>query len=216
MYAWLKSLQAETRCLELGKPGIEVEIAALERLLGVSLAPSQRAFLLDWNGAANFCGYEILSVQQLLEAIDVYDFRPSRGQSEQATNANYPPHRARQACHLPVIRPHDSADLICLNTRTGSGEYPVVHYDHQDGSSRREAPSFEAWMLQRALNLAGDLEAFLDPDAGDDDAVYHEIEGRLSRWEDCIRQTLVERGADLTDPWRPRWDNWRGFQGKQD
>lgn len=209
MFKWLQQFESETYCLELADRGAtENELLEVEQIIGIALPPSYKAFLKLWNGGA-LGGQTVFSTQVLVDGLKNYGFSSYTGQIERVgKNYNYV-YRAKPAHLLAYANLDFSSDLYCFDTRpTTNNEYPICLYDHEisdlDELLTVKYPSFEAFVLEKVYHLTDDLEYFMADDSNEDED-YEKAEAVLERWQQTIREKLIERGADLSDLWWPKW-----------
>lgn len=125
----------------LGRGVEEAEIDAASARLGVPLTGGYRLFLrrFGWGGVGSFelfgLGAEVPPYSNLTEM--------TRSEREEM-------HPALPA-HLVPLMNDGGGNHYCLDTR-GSGEPPVVFWDHEAGERQepaREAPDFITWLAER-------------------------------------------------------------------
>lgn len=203
MYDWLSQFNEDAFCVKLASTkATEVELATVEEALGVVLPPSYKAFLRRWNGG-DFNGNEVFSTTHLLDAAEEYGFCPYAGRVERTLGDNYL-YRAKPAHCLPFCSMVLSADVYCFDSRPVSNhDYPVCLYDHEvadlDELLHPVFPSFEAFLLAKALDLTGDIEHFLDDEDenGDEEAKELDADAKCTYWEARLREILRAGGRTL-------------------
>jgi len=130
-------------------PASEAEVARLEVLLGQSLPPSYRAFLLEQDGFPELNGE--VSILSVAEMISIRGEREDRLLESIAATSEI--ESVTRWLIFGLSLTSDSSYLFDPTRRDDSGEWPVMTYDDNEGIEKEYA-SFAAFLSSSAVQAA--------------------------------------------------------------
>ena len=133
---------------EFGPPASTEEVEEIERLIGVALPPSYKAFLrisshvLIWGGAFQMSAGSLFFHEYPVEGLT--DF-------QRLALAQHPPPSEGMLCFADLWLDGDGDQaLFDISRGLVAGEYPVFYYNHDTPSVRRLADGF-AEFIERVI-----------------------------------------------------------------
>lgn len=151
MYEELKAELDSGRVVRFA-PGQQIPaewIVRAEERLGVKFPPSYRWWLETYGGGA-FGDQDVFTILQL-------EFEDACGPDIVYQSENNVANGTAIENGLVVFQPESSDELYYfdLSSPSGSGEYPVMRWDMESGTTERFAPSFDQFMLKLVRQRAG-------------------------------------------------------------
>jgi SMI1 / KNR4 family (SUKH-1) len=227
MFDWLNEINEFCRSiapqdkyysLKLAEQGAtETELNQLETQLGITLAPSHRNFLQQWNGM-EIGDLKILSSTELLAWKDTAGFAPFDGEvtktSEDIDPEVYLYYGDKPAYHLIFATLDLTSEVLCLDVRSPQGsEYPVCKYDAEyylEDHLQVLFPDFEAMLLEKIFNFVIEDGAEIISDAPQDFSDEEEkiLLQKFDLWSLQLKELMTKRGA-IVRQYDIDWQQWR-------
>ena len=232
MYHWLAEFYQ--RCVEINpecnsywqlasEGATPLELAEVERKLGVVLSPSHHAFLERWNGMS-ILDSEILGTADILQGLEDAPFEMYNGKINRYTQNLVAPENlagtylyyGRMPAYQFICRSFEATGIVyCLDTQAVSNcEYAICKYDPEYDFEHHctvKFPSFEAMLLADVITFAMDeavemiCDSPLEFTDDDEDKLVREFEA----WAIAKQSELEHRGAIFHSVSRVDWSNWQ-------
>ncbi|MGB2925141.1 MAG: SMI1/KNR4 family protein [Limnothrix sp.] len=227
MFDWLKEIndlcnaissQRKYYGLMLADQGAtKTELQQLETQLGISLAPSHRNFLQQWNGMT-LNDWHILSTTELLEWKNTAGFAPFDGEVTTTSESIDPDvhlyYASKPAYHLVFCTFDLTGEVLCLDGRSPDGsEYPVCRYDAEyylEDHLAIKFPSFEAMLLKKVFDFVVEDTAELISESAQEfsEAEENKLLQQFDFWALQLKEIMTKRGA-MVERYSIDWSQWQ-------